>query len=340
MKDAVADCVVGSGAAALAAALFAARHGPVRLHERRAAQVASCVNDHGVENVPAATLTLLLELGITPDEVGVNQLEQHRLVAWESPHPECRTGSASAHVDTGALVDALNRRVGEHPRITRCFSAIQPCAAGTFDATGRRSVAIRLPRQPPRTWAAATVTVPATADRTMHLAASPDGYAYRLGSADKITVGWVAPEPPPRTAAALDARITSAGAGWLLEGLSPQPDIATRRRPASAALPRLSTRATPIGDAALTRDALAAQGLSIALSDACLATDPAIDAAWWAQRQADAVHRHLRNLQSTVESCHHAAAPAWHQYRQWIQAERAATTIDEAATRNSMKAFA
>ena len=52
--------VVGSGTTALACALFAARHGRVELAARLPRR-----RTRSVESVPAATLTLLLELGIT-----------------------------------------------------------------------------------------------------------------------------------------------------------------------------------------------------------------------------------------------------------------------------------
>ena len=51
----------------------------------------------------------------------------------------------------------------------------------------------------------------------------------------------------------------------------PPPAVPTCRRPAGLAIPVAGRGPVPIGDAALARDALASQGLSIGLSDACLA---------------------------------------------------------------------
>ena len=96
--------VLGSGVAAAACALFAARHGPVRLCGRPATP------DHSVESVPAATLTLLLELGITPVELDVDRLTRDRRVAWEDAEPAVHSGPACAHLDRAALHAALWER--------------------------------------------------------------------------------------------------------------------------------------------------------------------------------------------------------------------------------------
>ena len=227
-----------------------------------------------------------------------------------------------AHIDTSALRAALWRRVEAEPAIT-VTDLLDPADAepGWIDASGRRAITALGHRRPPRTWAAATVTVesPPESAAELQLAAAPDGYAYRLGSAHWTTIGWVGPHRPPRDAADLRGRIEHAGAGWLLDDIVLEPPAAaTVRRPASTCLPAPGGPAIPIGDAALTRDALASQGVSIGLSDACLVTDPQMTASRMYARRADAVARHLRHLSMMIAICRYADTPAWSRYGAWI----------------------
>jgi 2-polyprenyl-6-methoxyphenol hydroxylase-like FAD-dependent oxidoreductase len=313
------DTIIGDGVAALSCALFAARYGPVRLCGKPSQQRRATV-----ESVPAATLTLLLELGITVDELDVNRLTRDRLVAWEITRPQRHRGPVCAHLDNSALHAALWRRVEAEPAITLTHR-VQPADArpGWVDASGRRAVTARTHLRPPRTWTAATVTVqtPAASTTEIQLAAAPCGYAYRLGSAHATTIGWVGPDRPPRNATDLRARIENGGAGWLLaDDILAATAAPTLRRPASMCLPVVGGPAIPIGDAALTRDALAAQGLSIGLSDARLVTDPSITAAAMSARRADAAARHLRHLSTMIAACAYAHTPAWSQYHMWLTA--------------------
>lgn len=309
--------VLGSGPAALAHALFAARHGPVVLAGR------SVPSSPGVESVPAAVLTLLLELGITPTELDVDRLDRGRLVAWEQAEPEARSSPACAQVDRAALVTALWRRIRCCPQILvvgRLRAHAADAVTGRLvDATGRRAVTAHDHIRPRQPWVAASCTVPLrTFDPTMRLAAGAGGYAYRLGSASWLTVGWVGTGVPPRDADALRRRIFDAGAGWLLEQV-PLEAMPTTCRVASMSIPvRGPGSVIALGDAALARDALASQGGSIGLSDARLAAEPATSTADITQRAADGRERHQRFLTGVLASCRHRDAPAWSEYRQWV----------------------
>jgi len=306
--------IMGSGVAAVACALFAAQHGPVRLCGRRDPRPR-----RSVESVPAATLTLLLELGVTPAELDVAGLTHDRIVAWDS-EPDRHAGPACAHVDRAALHAALWDRVVADPGIT-VTDRVDPAdaAPGWIDATGRRAVSALTTLRPPRTWTASTVTVRSVRfDGRLRLAAAPDGYAYRLGSARWTTVGWVGPGRPPRDAAALRQRIDAAACGWLLDGCDLAPAGPPDRRPAGASIPTPGGPATAIGDAALTRDALASQGVSMAISDACLVTDPAMARQAMAARMSDATARHIRHLAGMVAVCRYADTPTWAEYAAWL----------------------
>jgi 2-polyprenyl-6-methoxyphenol hydroxylase-like FAD-dependent oxidoreductase len=306
--------VVGSGTTALAAALFAAHGGPVDLYSRT-----RTARSRSVESIPAAALTLLVELGITPDELDVAALTKQRIVAWQDSEPRVLDGPSCAHIDTAALHHALLRRAATNAAVT--FRAgLDPSSLrpGWVDATGRRAVSARRHIRPPRTWTAALVTVPSTDAGELRLAAAHDGYAYRLGSAHWTSIGWVGPDRPPLTGEELRARIETRGAGWLLGGAQIPDGLVTQRRPASAAVPEPSNAAVPVGDAALARDALASQGVSIGLSDACLVADPETTLDDMTRRRKEAITRHFRHLAEMATTCRYAEALCWSEYLAWI----------------------
>ena len=312
--------VLGSGAVALAAALFRARYGPVVLAGRPAEAAMPAV-----ERVPAPLLTLLLELGVVPAELDVDRLTRDRVVAWEDPVPTARSGPACAHLDRTALVDALWRRVRECPEVRVVPPVRAPGdldAARVVDATGRRALTAAQRAHPAPVWVATCCTVArGDLDPMMRLAASPTGYAYRLGSAQWLTVAWVGPGPPPADGAAVRRRIVDGGAGWLVGDVDlGQALVARRVASVAVAAPSEDTRVVAIGDAALGRDALASQGTAIGLSDARLAAGPDADRArrTLGARHLDGLERHLRHLAGTLGSCHHRAAPAWQSYRRWV----------------------
>jgi hypothetical protein len=316
-----ASTVLGNGPVALAHALFAARHGPVVLAGRA---VAPCP---GVESVPAAVLTLLLELGITPAELDIDRLGRSRLVAWEQAEPQSRGSPACAQLNRAALVTALWRRIRGCPQIHvvgRLPAGPEDAVTGRLvDATGRRAVTAHDHIRPGQPWVAASCTVlRRTVDPTMRLAAGPGGYAYRLGSASWLTIGWAGTGVPPRDADALHRRIVDAGAGWLIEQM-PWEGMPTTCRVASVSIPvRGPGPFVALGDAALARDALASQGSSIGLSDARLAAEPATSTPDITQRATEGRDRHLRFLTGVLGSCRHRDAPAWSQYRQWVTHQR------------------
>jgi 2-polyprenyl-6-methoxyphenol hydroxylase-like FAD-dependent oxidoreductase len=307
--------VLGSGIAGTACALFAARHGPVVLAGNPPPRWPTAV-----ESVPAATLTLLLELGIVPRELDVPPLIRRRTGTWEHPAPTHSDGRACAHLDRGALLAALWRRVAAEPRIAVVPRGPDRAAAPgrLVDASGTRALTAVTVARRPGAWTASTLTVArGNAEPGLYLAAAPDGYGYRLGSANLLTLGWVGSRPPPRDGPELWQRIDSA-AGWLLTDLPGPLPGPTHRRPAGLAVPMAAPDTVPVGDAALTRDALASQGTAIALSDACLAADPRTSEAQLAARRTDALDRSVRQLAEVLAACRHADEPTWASYRRWL----------------------
>ena len=332
MTIAVHTAVLGSGAAALAHTLFQARHGPVVLAGRSEA----CAP--GVERVPAPLLTLLLELGVVPAELDVDGLTRARLVAWEDPAPSERFGPACAHLDRRALVEVLWDRVRDRPEIhvvppvlrgfEVAFEGEGWAARRLVDATGRRALTATARVHPVPVWVATCCTVPrGNMDPTMQLAAAPTGYAYRLGSAHWLTVGWVGAGSPPLDGASLGNRIAREGVGWLADDVDLR-DARVVRRAASVsiAVGREDRRVVPIGDAVLGRDALGSQGAAIGLSDARLAVGPA-EGTEVADRHADGLERHLRHLAGMLTTCTHHRARPWLVYRRWVEQQRTGRSV-------------
>ena len=329
MTLAVDTAVLGSGAVALAHALFRSRHGPVVLAGEETPLVPA------VERVSAPLLTLLLELGVTPAELDVDRLARERNVAWEDATPSERLGPACAHVDRAALADALWRRVRQCPEV-HVVGAVRRAGLGgpgwtatrVVDATGRRALTCRARVHPPAVWVATCCTIPrGDLDPTMRLAAGPTGYAYRLGSARRLTVGWVGPGAPPPDGTAVSEQVAAEGAGWLTDGVE-LGGAQVVRRVASLAVPVEAGdgRVLAIGDAALARDALASQGTAIGLSDARLAAG-GDGAAAVRRRHADGLQRHLDHLAGSLATVRHADAPAWLAYRRWLAELRAAPSM-------------
>lgn len=138
------------------------------------------------------------------------------------------------------------------------------CVAGwvaerLVDATARRALTARRRVRPARAWVASSCTVPLRGlDPTLMLAAGRSGYAYRLGSARWLTLGWVGPGLPPPTQSELRRRIENDGGFWLCAGVELAAGRVSRRV-ASVALSERAPGIVVLGDAALARDALASQ---------------------------------------------------------------------------------
>jgi 2-polyprenyl-6-methoxyphenol hydroxylase-like FAD-dependent oxidoreductase len=322
--------VLGSGAVALAHALFQSRYGPVVL--AGSPPVAAVP---AVERVPAPLLTLLLELGIVPAELDVDCLTRDSLVAWEQSVPTERRGPACAHVDRSALVGALWRRVQACPdvQVVAPLRTAEVTAKRLVDATGRRALTAARRAHPTPVWVATCCSVArGDLDPTMRLAASSTGYAFRLGSARWLTVGWVGPGAPPPNSAAVCDRLVDGGAGWLLEDVDlAEAQVVRRVASVADAAPSDDARVLALGDAALGRDALASQGMAIGLSDARRAAGPDGDRGREAlsSRHRDGLERHLRHLAGTLDACHHHRAPAWLTYRRWVDERRAGRLASE-----------
>lgn len=324
--------VLGAGVAGLIAALRFARSG------RSVVVVAPHPPQPGdarrVDAVPAQYLALLVELGVPPNAVGAELAAPIRRAAWECATPRSTPGPRTAHVERPALELALLALLRREHRATICFAPrLRPgqnlAASGwragkIIDASGRTAVTAGKLVQPPRPWVArtfATERARGEADAGFAIAALPDGYAYRLGTAANITVGIVGRGAGlSGSARDIECRLHRA-APWLIEGLPAFSEMrANKARPASVQWsegPGLR-----IGDAALARDALSSQGLVTGSAEAMLAAawEDEADLQAIRARQDEQRRAHLRSLLGTIERCRYADHPVWQDYRAFIAA--------------------
>jgi FAD binding domain len=334
--------VLGAGVAGLIAALRIARsarsvvlmalHPPLPSDPRR------------VDAVPARYLELLVELGLPPTTIEAEWPPPIRRAAWERETPESTPGPQIAHVERPALELALLTLLRREHRSTIRFApplrpGQYPAASGRgarkmIDASGRAAVTAGKLVRPPRPWVARTFTTERArceGDPGFAIAALPDGYAYRLGSAANVTIGIVGRGTSVSGSTCdIECRL-GREAPWLIEGLPALAQMrANKAKPASVQWsegPGLR-----IGDAALARDALSSQGIVGSSTEAMLA------AAWENESDLQSIHArqyeqrraHLKSLLGTIERCRYADRPVWRDYRAFLTAhvetERPRTT--------------
>jgi hypothetical protein len=314
--------ILGAGPVGLAAALFAARRGRTLVVSCRRKLAA---DPPRVDAVPAGFLALLLELGVHPAEIGVQDLHDTRLVAWNGADPEIVRGPATAHLERPALEQALIRIVARTPRIEVLVlpaSARLPPTRLAIDATGRAAVSAHSRIAPSQPWIARTFLLPGSvspAARALRIAALPDGYVYRLGSGNLTVVGLVgvkAAVQGPRDC--VERKLRRTGAGWLLAGLPPLRSAAAGRGgAASVQWSEGGTTMLRVGDAELARDPLASQGLAASISDALhLLENTASESI--PERRQDQRDRHLSALARMIARCRFHQSDAWKHYAGFV----------------------
>ena len=333
--------IVGGGPAGLLCALSAARHMSVALVlDERAGTPES--RPHSIEAVPAPLFALLIEFGVSPRGVGVEQLHRERVGAWLSATPTVLVTPTTAHLVRPRLEVALLQRALSTQRISAIVAKRHRiesadgywygsgwCARRLIDATGRRALTAQQRIRPTRPWVAHLWTM--RCPRAQHAgalrtAALRDGYAYRLGTERELTVGLVGPDyHHVRSAADLADILQAGGASWLIEGLEFDERERATTRVASVQWVDEGKDTPPnllrVGDAALARDALSSQGLATSLSDALCAV-----AALRTANGADLLcirHRqqrraHLTALSGYASSHRWHSSPAWLEYTHWL----------------------
>jgi hypothetical protein len=311
-----ATVVLGAGPVGCMAALAAARTGPVVLFAPQ-----DNPRPPRVDSVPAPLLALLLEFGVHPAEIGVTELQDTRMVSWESRDPVIRRTRSTAHVMRPELDLALRREVARSPAVTVVHMlaphALQP-APRVIDASGRTAVSAVRRLRPAEPFVARTSTAAgqfSRSARAFQLAAMPGGYVYRLGTPTLLTFGIVAPKRVHR--ADLARQLRRLGLGWILAGL---PSLATmsagRGGIASVQWSEGGDPPIRVGDAALARDSLSSQGMANGLSDALLAFK---DEAGLRRRHREERQAHLTSLMHEIERCWCGTASSWMAYQTFLK---------------------
>ncbi|WP_141710936.1 hypothetical protein [Paraburkholderia nodosa] len=272
--------IIGVGPAALACALWRARH--ERVFVTPPLKAASQADASWIEAVPMKSIAELVELGVHPHDLGVREFVRTRAIAWRSPEPEIIDTAPAAHLERPALERALlalamrNRRIEFLPRRAPAWPAEQDSThrrreSRIVDASGRRAVAATHVYRCRRPWVARTFAIDCDARRAiapLMVAALPHGYLYRAAGAHFTTIGIVGRgHMLAGSGAEVCERLLNGAARWAVADLATRTWHCTGSRPASMQWAEFGN-AVAIGDAAFARDALSSQGLASSLTDA------------------------------------------------------------------------
>jgi 2-polyprenyl-6-methoxyphenol hydroxylase-like FAD-dependent oxidoreductase len=307
--------VLGAGPVGSAAAIVLARRFEVTLDFWSGASD----RPRRVDALPLQTVAVLIELGVHPEEAGISERYETILSAWEEVSPKAVRGFPKVHVDRRRLDAALLARARRTPRVSLVKDPPLEAFDLVVDATGRRALTASKVYRPGPAWVASVCSFEGRftpAQAAFRIAALPDGYAYRLGSPETLTLGFVGPAPLLRQGEeALMTDLHDAGADWILAGLTNAAQISTGRGGACSMQSAVSSRARLLGDAAFAPDILAAQGLARGLADAVALGDPG------PRRQQDVPSRiaaHRLSLRRAVARCTWRNSATWSIYRQGL----------------------
>jgi hypothetical protein len=322
--------VIGGGPAGLVAALAAARRGRVVLVLDRMPAQDGPVR---IDVIPARTLALLTEFGIRPGALGVNRLMACRWMSWETAEPVWQPNAQTAHLERPSLERELFRIVGEagimvivdrsRLTMTNGFAGEGWRAEHLIDASGRAAITARERFRPRLPWASRFFWTTRQATRAapeFRIAALAEGYAYRLGSAQRIGMGIVGRGNLMKAQkSSLEPVLKRSGAGWLLEDMPP---FATMVRGAAGiasvqwSKPGFAARA---GDAAVARDSLSSQGLAMSISDALYAVAALGEREQLERRHEAGLAAHLIALDELLAQCRFGDEPVFRAYRSFLQ---------------------
>lgn len=312
--------IIGSGPVAAAAAIVLARSRDVILSTGKPPGRAPS----RIDSLPLHSLAALIELGVHPAEIGISERHDTGLSAWDGASPKAVTAFPKVHVDRRLLDAALLGRACRLPGVTIAERLPPEGFESVVDASGRRALTAAAVHRPATGWVARTRLLPgrySPAQAALRIAATAQGYAYRLATPAMLVLGFVGPSPLFRHGdAAFEHGLKEAGAGWILAGLPAIEQMEAGRGGACSVQWTDAARALAVGDASFAPDALAAQGLAAGLADALRLADPAPpDPA--ARRE-----RHVATLRGVLARCRWARASAWAEYDRslaaWIRAPR------------------
>jgi 2-polyprenyl-6-methoxyphenol hydroxylase-like FAD-dependent oxidoreductase len=328
--------IVGAGPAGLAAALALAGRARVRVITPT---LPAPTDPPRVDVVPASFLALLVELGVHPAQLGVTTLHSVRRLAWGTAEPETVEGRAVAHIERPALELALLaalERTAAARIIPGTPASVDACEGRAIDATGRRALSATRLIQPPDPFVARAFSWRGhfgSAQQVFAMAALPVGYVYRLATDRLMTVGVILCRSAASMSTAEIARyIQTYGAEWVLEATAGLEAAEPGRGGIASVQWRVGKdHQLPVGDAALARDSLSAQGLAAGVADATSLVRDAEASANWRRRRDDQLHRHLHHLSAAIEHSRFRHAPTWAGYLGFLTQHRYVTDLDEHA---------
>jgi hypothetical protein len=254
----------------------------------------------------------LIELGVHPTALGVSTCHKTMLRAWEDAGPRAVPTQPKVHVNRQVLDDAL-----ESLAINTAGVSVDPDARAeafetVFDATGRRALTASRIHRPTQEWVARVRMFEgrfSPAQGAFRISALPWGYAYRLGTADRLCLGLVAPlDEVSRFAQEWRDEFGRWGAGWLISGLPADEASSAGRGGACSVQWAEGARACLVGDAAFAPDILAAQGLSLGLTRGLAITGAE------QTRPDDGIAAHITALRESLQQCRWRTTAAWAGY--------------------------
>jgi 2-polyprenyl-6-methoxyphenol hydroxylase-like FAD-dependent oxidoreductase len=326
--------VLGGGPAGLVAALAAARSARTILVLNRALDARAPLR---IDAVPARTLALLVELGIAPRAIGAERLHERQGACWQTTSPQWSRGARTAHIERPGLEAALFDTVRADGRVQIIVDGARPKFNGVFlgagwrsrhliDATGRAAVTAQACVRSRPAWASrffwtSRQATPATPE--FRIAALPCGYAYRLGSVDRIGISLVGRgELLNSDAAGFADLLRDEALNWLCEDMPPLDTMSRGASGVTSVQWAVPGRAALIGDAAIARDPLSSQGLATSLSDALYAVAGIMtgDTDSLRERQAENLRAHLMHLNVALMQCRYLDNPHWTAYERFIAA--------------------
>jgi 2-polyprenyl-6-methoxyphenol hydroxylase-like FAD-dependent oxidoreductase len=322
--------VIGAGPIGLVAAIRAQELGlDVEIWTDR---LPDATDPPWLELVPAQLIALLVEMGVHPYKFGVEQLSVKRFTQWRSPKIERTEGPLSAHITRPALELALLEVVGRARIPIRVVSrstvkSLHCEKVDNFyviDATGRAAATAAKVVRPSLPIVCCTFSQHLTATDEIDgfaLAAGPNGYVYRLSNSRHLVLGIVGHRSHIAQSGSKALALIREFAPWIVAGITEEGLAISRAGPASLQWTETkSSVACLVGDARISRDALASQGLAIGVSDALKAVDDiAKSQPVFAQRAGESVSLHASLISTIIKESPFSRAQAWSNYLEFLE---------------------
>ncbi|MBB2708420.1 hypothetical protein N2597_22545 (plasmid) [Rhizobium sophoriradicis] len=264
--------VLGGGPTGLMAAIYARLNGLDA--EVRSPTWPSATDAATIESLPGQTMALLVETGVLPRAVGVQEVFSEQVHQWGDGPITRKITTGRVHVSRPGLdlaLLAIAERLGTAfvtQRIDRkAVPDTQQNGLLVFDASGRNASSATAVMRPKRPVVARQWLFEANAGRMapFAIAALSSGYAYRMGNAVRICLGVVGSSGLMRGNWSEIREELIKSCDWFVEDLPLNDAEVGRSGAASMQWSQGSLGPWQIGDACFAQDALSSQGLAAGL---------------------------------------------------------------------------